>query len=282
MKVDKVINNNLVRSQNGEGHEVLVMGCGLGFKKKPGDAIDPAKVEKIYSLQSEKQEQDMEQVLSKLPLNVLQAVNEIYETAGRALSYSMDDSVIAPLADHIHFALERHAQGMKIPNALLSEIRSFYPDEFKQGQAALQIIRAKTGVQLPEDEAGFIALHFINASTDLSDMSQTREMMDMISTILQIVKYDYKIELDQSSLHYHRFITHLKYFAKRVFAHQLSESEDTGFFQMVKSQYKRAYQCAAKVQTYIEKHWHLPVTDDEMIYLTVHINRITQNKPGAF
>lgn len=34
MKVNKVINNNLVRSFDEKGNEVLVMGCGLGYKKK--------------------------------------------------------------------------------------------------------------------------------------------------------------------------------------------------------------------------------------------------------
>lgn len=40
--VEKVINNNLIRSHNESGQEILIMGCGLGFKKKPGDPIDEA------------------------------------------------------------------------------------------------------------------------------------------------------------------------------------------------------------------------------------------------
>lgn len=50
MVIDKVINNNLVRSINDQQQEILVMGSGLGFKKRPGDPINDEKIEKIYVL----------------------------------------------------------------------------------------------------------------------------------------------------------------------------------------------------------------------------------------
>ena len=56
MQVDKVINNNLIRSHDEKGQEVLVMGCGIGFKKKPGEYIDDGKVEKVYVLQKEERQ----------------------------------------------------------------------------------------------------------------------------------------------------------------------------------------------------------------------------------
>ena len=49
MKVVKVINNNLVRTYDENGNEVLDMGCGLGFKKSSGDEIDSSLIEKLYT-----------------------------------------------------------------------------------------------------------------------------------------------------------------------------------------------------------------------------------------
>lgn len=40
MKVIKVINNNIIKSYDAKNQEVLVMGCGIGFKKKPGDEVE--------------------------------------------------------------------------------------------------------------------------------------------------------------------------------------------------------------------------------------------------
>ena len=68
MKVDKVINNNLVRSHDDADREIMVMGSGLGFKKKPGDPIEKEKIEKIYILQGEEQGRHMEELLSEMPL----------------------------------------------------------------------------------------------------------------------------------------------------------------------------------------------------------------------
>lgn len=56
---------------------------------------------------------------------------------------------------------------------------------------SLNIIKRKTGVLLLEDEAGFIAMHLVNASMDFHDMGHTQEMMkitrlwkELISTII--------------------------------------------------------------------------------------------------
>ncbi|WP_278287246.1 CAT RNA binding domain-containing protein [Cellulosilyticum ruminicola] len=49
MKVVKVINNNLIKSVDEKNNEILVMGCGLGFKKVAGDEIDESLIEKVYT-----------------------------------------------------------------------------------------------------------------------------------------------------------------------------------------------------------------------------------------
>ena len=50
MKIDKVYNNNVVLAKGDDGEEIIVMGRGLGFQKKPGEWIKPDKVEAIYRI----------------------------------------------------------------------------------------------------------------------------------------------------------------------------------------------------------------------------------------
>ena len=97
-------------------------------------------------------------------------------------------------------------------NALLWEIKRFYNHEYLIGREALSMIEKRLGVVLPEDEAGFIALHLVNASMELDSMAQTAEMTKIIQHIIGIVKYHFHMELNGYSLHYERFITHLKFF----------------------------------------------------------------------
>ena len=273
MQVDKVINNNLIRSHDEKGQEVLVMGCGIGFKKKPGEYIDDGKVEKVYVLQKEER-QHMEELFSSMPLECIQATNEIVEYATISLGRQLSNYLYLNLCDHIHFAIQRSKGGIPIQNALLTEIKRFYNHEYQIGMESLNIIERKTGVLLPEDEAGFIAMHLVNASMDFHDMGHTQEMMKIIRRILNIVRYHFQIELDEDSIHYDRFITHLKFFVKRVFSGTELNENDEAFFIMIKNQYKEEYACVLKIYEYIRKEYEICLTNDEIMYLIIHIRRV--------
>lgn len=273
MQVDKVINNNLIRSHDEKGQEVLVMGCGIGFKKKPGEYIDDGKVEKVYVLHKEER-QHMEELFSSMPLECIQATNEIVEYATISLGKQLSNYLYLNLCDHIHFAIQRSKGGIPIQNALLTEIKRFYNHEYQIGMESLNIIERKTGVLLPEDEAGFIAMHLVNASMDFHDMGHTQEMMKIIRRILNIVRYHFQIELDEDSIHYDRFITHLKFFVKRVFSGTELNENDEAFFIMIKNQYKEEYACVLKIYEYIRKEYEICLTNDEIMYLIIHIRRV--------
>ena len=273
--VEKVINNNLVRSRNEKNQEVLVMGCGLGFKKQEGDCIDDTKIEKIYTMVDVHHHHQLEEILSRVTFECIQVTNETVDYARISLGKQISDNIYLPLCDHISFALERFEKGIRIQNALLSEIKRFYNHEYQIGIEALEMIAQKMKVRLPDDEAGFIALHIVNASFDSIGLDQTKEMMKVIQKTLQIVKYHFQIELDETSIHYDRFLTHLKFFVKRVFSNVVLEEKDDTFFLMIKQQYQEEYTCVLKVYEFLRKEYNLQMTNDEIMYLMIHIHRIT-------
>lgn len=212
MNVTKVINNNIVISENEEKQELVVMGKGLGFKKKPGDVIDDTKIEKVYLSTQEWNVTKLTQLLSSIPIEHIQAANEIINFAKVSLGKKLSEKLFLTLTDHINYAIERYQNGMEIKNALLWEIKRFYNHEYLIGKEALSIIKNRLAIELPEDEAGFIALHIVNAELDMAQVSQVSEMAKIIQHILNIVKYHFSMELDEYSLNYERFVTHLKFF----------------------------------------------------------------------
>ena len=131
MIVEKVINNNLVRSRNNKQQEILVMGCGLGFKKQVGDLIDEFKIEKVYTMLDDKQNNQFEEILSRVPLSCIQITNKIVDYAKASLGKELSDTIYLTLCDHIAFAIERFKNGINIQNALLSEIKRYYLHEFQ-------------------------------------------------------------------------------------------------------------------------------------------------------
>ena len=275
MKVEKVINNNLIRSHNEKGVEVLVMGCGLGYKKEVGEEVDETKIEKVYTMQDHDAYSRLETLLARLPLDYIQVANEIINYAKISLQKKLNENVYLTLTDHISFAIERMNKGLIIRNALLWEIKHFYNHEYLIGKEALSIIKNRLGVTLPEDEAGFIAFHLVNASLDGANADRTEEMMKMMQDILSIVKYHFHMEFDEQSLDYERFITHLKFFIQRVFSGNTIEGENDKFFIMIKEQYKEEYMCALKVYEYFQNKYQLALSNEEMIYFTIHIQRVT-------
>ena len=99
---------------------------------------------------------------------------------------------------------------MDIKNALLWEIKRLYKEEFMCGVEAIRIIQDKLNIHLPEDEAGFIAMHIVNAELN-EEMPNVIQITKLIQDILNIVKYHFQIDLDEESLNYFRFVTHLKF-----------------------------------------------------------------------
>ena len=276
MKIDKIINNNLIRTFDNNGKEILVMGCGLGFQKKIGDTIDRSKIEKIYAIENKSDSNKLMTLLSEIPLEYIQVSNEIISYAKYSLGKRLNDNIYISLTDHISFAIERYKQGLNFKNALLWEIKRFYNHEFLIGKEALTIIKKRLDIMLSEDEAASIALHIVNAQLNSRDMNDTLDITKMIQNILNIVKFHFNIELDEYSLHYERFITHLKFFAQRILSGKVVKSDDANFCEMIKEQYKDAYLCAEKVKKYILKEFNHEISDEEIMYLTVHIKRIVK------
>lgn len=275
LKVEKVINNNIVRSFNDQGQEVLVMGSGLGFKKKRGDAIDDLLVEKVYKIETQNSLKHLEHILSRIPLEYVQVTNEIIDFAKLSLAKNLPENIYTTLMDHISFALKRHDEGIPIQNALLWEIKRFYNHEYLIGKEALVMIKKKLGVELPEDEAGFIALHIASANLNSASTEQAQKTMQIIQDILNIVKYHFNVELKEDSIHYERLITHLKFFIQRVFTGNSIKNEEQEFMLMIKNQYKKEYECALKIYEYFIKGFQIELSNDEMVYLTIHIRRVT-------
>lgn len=273
MVIKKIFNNNAVLAKASNKQEIVVMGCGIAFKKKIGDKIDDNLIEKTFILKQKEASEKFKLLLEDIPTEEVSLCYDIIEYAKNILNTELSDYIYVTLTDHVSYALKMYDEGLNKSNGLLWEIKKFYPKEFKVGLKALELIKEETGKDLPEDEAGNIALHLINAqvntSSKIEDVSKiTRKIQD----ILNIVRYTYNIQLDDGSLNYERFVTHLKFFFERLNKKEIIDSEDDFLLKQVKVKYENAYKCMLKIEKYLE----VELSDEEQLYLTLHIQRVTQ------
>ncbi|MCH5049605.1 BglG family transcription antiterminator LicT [Pectobacterium aquaticum] len=273
MKIAKILNNNVVTVIDENNNESVVMGRGLGFKKHSGDRLDETLIERVFVMKSGELTSRLQELLSAIPMDVITTADKIILLAKDRLPGKLQNSVYISLTDHCHFAIERHKQGVDIRNVLLWEIKRLYPKEFAVGLEALDIIEQRLEVRLPEDEAGFIALHLVNAQLD-SEMPEVLQITKIMQEILNIVKYQLSLDYNEQALSYHRFVTHLKFFAQRLIGKNTVFSDDESLHDVVKDRYQQSYRCAEKIQAHIIQKYHYTLTKEELMFLTIHIERV--------
>ena len=272
MRIYKILNNNAVIVRNAQQQEQVVMGCGLGFQKRPGDFLDKACVEKIFSLQEPGLQALLSELLQRIPTEISTASDHVICLARQKLP-SLHDRIYLTLVDHFHFAIERRRQGIAISNLMLWDIQQLYPCEYDIGLESLKLIAQELDCQLPIDEAGFIALHLANAQLT-GNMQITNQISLLMQEILQIVRLKMHIRLDENTLAFHRFVTHLKFLAQRLLSKQSLPTGDMALQEMVQNCYPQAWNCAMVISKHIEAHKHPKLSDAEIMYLGLHINRL--------
>ena len=136
--IEKVINNNIISAYEKSGAEVIVMGRGIGFKKKQGEVVPADQISKIFRIKSRTLTEQFKELLANMPLERVRISDEIISHAKDHLKLKLNQSIYVTLTDHINFAIERVSQGIEPQNALLWEIKRFYPQARRPARARLQ------------------------------------------------------------------------------------------------------------------------------------------------
>ena len=278
MKVVRVFNNNAVLVENEANEEMVLIGKGIAFAKKTGDLINEELIQKKFVFENSQLNEKLAKLFNEVPVKYIELTLDIVEMAGKELNTKFNSNIYIDLADHIAYAVERCSNNETIKNALLWEIKKFYPNEFAAAMKALEMIRYETNIEMTEDEAGFIALHFVNGQSEGELMAQTVAVTKIVEDILHIVEYHFHFKIDETSLNYIRFVTHIQYFARRLFAKEVIDDGDDILFEQIKNRYQDSYNCSLKVKKYIGSNYHIDISNDELVYFILHINRVCNRK----
>jgi beta-glucoside operon transcriptional antiterminator len=204
----------------------------------------------------------LKKLINEIPDGVFELAHEIITYAAKELNRKLDKQIYISLSDHMGFAIKRYKNKVEIKNDLLDEIRRIHKEEYRVALWGLKYINSKLKINLPEDEAGFIALHFVNASYQETSKESILST-NIVKGILNIIRYYYSVEFDEDDINYDRLLTHLKYFAKRVVTNSQNSDNNNDFLELAAKSYSEAYNCALKIKLYIENNYNYKVNDDE-------------------
>ncbi len=197
----------------------VVDGPGIAFGKKRGQAVDMAKVEKTFFLKDQATMNKFTDLVIDVPLQEVDASERVINYAKIKLGKQLNENIYVNLTDHLHMAIKRFKEeGISLSNPLKWDIARFYPDEFAVGKKAVAVVKDAFDVDLGDDEAAFIAVHFINAEagTD-AEQNLAIGVTTIVKEVEDLVKAYFHTEFDEQSLNYYRFITHLKFFLPSAF-----------------------------------------------------------------
>ena len=275
MRIFKILNNNAAVVKDDTGQEQIVMGKGICFKKKTGEEISRDMVDKVFCPSTADVSGKFQVLIQDMPMEHIALGEEIIEEAKKRLGNGLNDMVYISLIDHVHTSIMRFLDGVTVKNVLLWDIRRFYKEEFQIGLWALERIWQECHVRLPEDEAGFIALHLANARMDESVMHNMYEITRIIQDVANIVKYFFRVDFNEEDVYYYRFITHLKFFAKRLVEQKIyTEDDNDDLWEVIRGKYPKAFGCVEKIMQFIQKKYEYGLSKEEQLYLTIHIERV--------
>lgn len=274
MKIEKILNNNAFISIDKSGEEIVVMGRGIAFGKKQGNEVELSRGYKIFSNSDKELNQRLKNIVSDIPEEYMKITEQVVCMLEKEYDKKVNDIIYVSLTEHIHGAVERFKKGIQIKNPLLIDIKRLFRDEYEVSKQALEAIKEEFGIEFEEDEAGYIAQHIVNAQLD-DDMSDIVNVTRIMQDILNIIKYSYKIDFNEESVYYYRFVTHLKFFAQRILNRLTYEDGDEDVFEVFKDKYNESYKCVLKIKEQIKQIYDYELSKDEQLYLMIHIERIT-------
>lgn len=279
LTVKKALNNNVLLTETENGDMRIIMGKGLGWGVKPGNFIDGdnSKIDETFVIENQNYANTFQEMLKRVNIQDIELANQIIKNGEDYLGYKCSKNILFSLSDHISFMLQRIRNKEEFANPLEWDIKTIYPKEYQYSLKAVKVLKRETGLKIPDREAAFIALHFINSHYDSDNMHQTYEVTKVIQSVLDIVSYHYGKEFNQNSYAFSRFIVHLRYFILRQLH---SENDNTGasLIDIVSLKYPKDYTCAQKIKDFLEKTYSWDIDDGELLYLTLHLNRLASSQ----
>lgn len=278
MRVIKVLNNSLVLALDNAGQESILMGKGIGFHKSIGYEFQESEIEKVFVLKDKEVSRNIIRLAAETDSVFFELAKAVIDYAIEQFDMKLMDHIYLSLTDHLSFAAKRVREGIVLQNFYTLEMKKFNPQEFQVGEYAVNLMRERLDLEIPADEAGNIAFHFINAQFNHPYNSQNLLISRTLDAVLDIVKYAFGITYNEDSTSYSRYVTHVRLFAQRLVSrNQLPDEKNDILYEQIHSICQKEFECVEKIQIYVYEQFRQKLSSQEKMYLALHIHRILED-----
>lgn len=267
--VIKSFNNNVVLVHD-DGKEKILFDKGIGFGKKPGQYIAKgSSIQKVFIISQEENKRNFKELINRVEDDFIGVFEEALKEIELDLDEELDEKIHIGLIEHLTFAIKRLKNSQEIQNPFLIEVETLYKKEFELACKLAEKIGKHVNIGIPYGEIGFIALH-IHSARNNEKLSNTVKYAFLSNSIVEEVEESLNIEIDRQSLDYARFLTHIRFTIERIMN---NKSIQNTLVDVIQKKFEESYKISENVAEIISEELDKPVSEDEIAYLAMHIER---------
>jgi len=269
-RVIKSLNHNGVLAiDNDTQKQYILLGKGIGFGKKVNERMEAPENTHIYLLQQETDRGSTKEIINNIEPEILEVASSIIMEAEKKFN-KVDENILCPLADHIAFAVKRIKNNEHISNPLTADIRALFSEEYAVACKGKDIIKEVLGIEINEDEIGYIALH-IHSSLGDEKISQAMETAMLVRNCITSIEQNIGKTIDIESLSYNRLMSHIKYMAARTLNGETIKLDMNDY---IKERFQKSFEIAEDICRKLGSELNKEIKEVEIGYLAMHIERV--------
>ena len=179
-----------------------------------------------------------------------------------------------PLADHIAFAVKRIQNHEQISNPLTEDIRVLFHMEFKTEERIRPLLQKQFGIDIEDDEVGYVALHIHSAIED-EKVSQAMQMARSVRECFSMVEEAIGKPIDIASLSYNRLMNHIRYMVARALSGEKLKVNMNDYMEV---KFPESFGMAQAVCDQVGESLGVKLEEVETGYLAMHIERVANDE----
>ncbi|MGL4346425.1 MAG: PRD domain-containing protein [Cellulosilyticaceae bacterium] len=270
-RINKIYNNNVVLAMD-QQREVVLVSKGVGFGRKPGDMITESySIEKVFH-EIDPKEHHVTFPEHKDDLATIQEVTRMIVTLAEKQLGILNENSEKALCEHIEFAVERLKIGISIENPFIDEIISLYREEYEVAIEAGILVKEMLGIELGEEEQGFIALHLYSARRNKS-IKETMTLTRLYKGCIDRIEKEFDIKIQTRSTSSKEFLRGLRLLFRVANANKSVTFKGKS---TIKKQLGKSSRVAYQIAEFVKDQKGIILTEDMIGFLTVDIEKLIQ------
>lgn len=269
-KIKKILNNSSLIVSDAF-HEIVFIGKGIAFGLTTKEVLKKG-TQYDQKYQSSNRLNQFSTLISGYSDLIIQMVMDTIQMIVANDNSEFRNRDLISISDHLAATYARIQKGEPIKSFFSFETKVLYPDVYEKAMRIAKVLELKYDIDIPEAEVSYIALHMQNLKSDKA--RENVEILTMIiSDIYDLLTIEYKINLEQNSNNYLRFLTHLRFLVEGALNNKILLTTEVS--DVLTKSYPLHTEIARKIIVILTEHLNIALSEKEMYYIIIHLVNIS-------